>query len=155
MSIDWQRLRAEAVAMTKRAYVPYSKFPVGAAALTTSGRLVAGCNVENAAYGVALCAECGLVSQLLAGRDAAAAVFDADAAGRELLVALSCVAGNGTPITPCGRCRQLLFEHAAEGMLIQMAEGDPQPLTNLLPHAFGGPNLHAVESSAHQLKGIS
>lgn len=143
--------------MAARAYVPYSKFPVGAAALTTSGRIVAGCNIENAAYGVVLCAECGLVSSLLGGRDASGPIMSTDVAQspRELLVALLCVDGNGTPITPCGRCRQLLFEHAAPGMLIEMADGEPMPLSELLPFAFGGPNLEAVASSAQQLKGNS
>ena len=150
-AIAWESLRAQATLMTRRAYVPYSRFPVGAAALTTSGRMVFGCNVENAAYGVVLCAECGLVSSLLAGREGDQPVMDAQEPGRELLVALSCVDANGTPITPCGRCRQLLYEHAAPDMLIDMADADPVPLTALLPYAFGGANLAAVESSAQQL----
>ena len=181
---DWAHLRSEAIAASRRAYVPYSRFPVGVAALTTSGRVLTGCNVENAAYGVALCAECGLVSSLLntsdrdglgggvnagvadnamAGADCSDAglsdggagpVVDATAA-RERLVALSCVDGNGTPITPCGRCRQLLFEHASPDMLVEMDGGPPLPLTDLLPHAFGAPNLGAVATAAATLKGDS
>ena len=150
--VDWAQLRTEAIAMASRAYVPYSKFPVGAAALTTSGRIVGGCNVENAAYGVVLCAECGLVSSLIGQGGASTPVMDADTL-RERLVALSCVDGNGTPITPCGRCRQLLFEHAAPGMLIEMSDAEPALLTDLLPYAFGGANLAAVATSASHLKG--
>ncbi|WP_083604014.1 cytidine deaminase [Dermacoccus nishinomiyaensis] len=187
---DWAHLRSEAIAASRRAYVPYSRFPVGVAALTTSGRVLTGCNVENAAYGVALCAECGLVSSLLntsdrdglgggvnagvadnamAGADCSDAglsdggagpVVDATAA-RERLVALSCVDGNGTPITPCGRCRQLLAEHAvapsvdSPGLLIDMDGRDPLPFVELLPHAFGVTNLDAVATSVAQLKGES
>lgn len=162
---DWARLRAEAVAASRRAYVPYSRFPVGVAALTTSGRVLTGCNVENAAYGVVLCAECGLVSTLLNTADGDATggvgpVVDADAS-RERLIALSCVDGNGTPITPCGRCRQLLAEHAvapstdSPGLLIDMDGRDPLPFVELLPHAFGVTNLDAVASSAAHLKGES
>lgn len=155
--IDWAALRCEAVAASQRAYVPYSRFPVGAAAVTTRGRVVTGCNVENAAYGVALCAECGLVSALhgTGERVEDGPVLALDAGERELLVALSCVDGNGTAITPCGRCRQLLFEHAAPGMLIEMEAGEPLPLDDLLPHAFGAPNLSAVATHASNPKGDS
>lgn len=152
--IDWAHLRAEAVAVSARAYVPYSRFPVGVAALTTRGRVLTGCNVENAAYGVALCAECGLISSLYATEGAKGSVTEHEVE-RELLVALSCVDGNGTPITPCGRCRQLLLEHAAPGMLIDMDGREPLPLADLLPYAFGAPNLSAVATSAETLKGDS
>lgn len=155
-AIDWALLRAQAVEVCARAYVPYSRFPVGVAALTTHGRVLTGCNVENAAYGVALCAECGLVSSLHAtGERPQDGPTLVDSGERELLVALSCVDGNGTPITPCGRCRQLLFEHAAPGMLIEMDGREPLALTELLPHAFGAPNLGAVATSADILKGES
>lgn len=152
--IDWPALHAQAVRMTTHSYVPYSKFPVGAAALTTSGRVVSGCNVENAGYGVVLCAECGLVSQLVSTSESSGPTFEPDAP-RELILALSCVDGDGTPITPCGRCRQLLSEHAHPDMLVEMAGADPLPFDQLLPFAFGPRNLVAVESSRQQLKGKS
>lgn len=115
-------LRRAAVSAMERAYAPYSRFPVGAAALVDDGRTVIGCNVENAAYGVVLCAECGVVSAL-------------HASGGGRLVALSCVDAAGQPLMPCGRCRQLLWEHGGPDLLV---EADPRPLrmTELLPHAF-------------------
>jgi len=97
VSADWDLLRREAVAMTERAYAPYSGVLVGACGITDDGRLVRGCNVENASYGLTLCAECGLVSDLVA-------------TGGGRLAALSVVAGDGSPLAPCGRCRQLLLE---------------------------------------------
>lgn len=150
---DWAVLRAEAVAASRRAYAPYSQFPVGAAALTTRGRIVHGCNVENAAYGVALCAECGLVSALVDG--AAGGPVLVEESVRERLVALSCVDASGTPITPCGRCRQLLWEHAAPGMLVEMPDGELMLLADLLPHAFGADNLNAVAAATDARKGES
>ena len=102
MSVDWPLLRREAAAMTDRAYAPYSGVLVGAAGLTDDGRVVRGCNVENASYGVTLCAECGLVSDLAA-------------TGGGRLVAVAVVAGDGRPLAPCGRCRQLLYEHGGPG----------------------------------------
>lgn len=101
--IDWERLRAAATEVMRHAYVPYSKFPVGAAALVDDGRVVVGCNVENAAYGVVLCAECGVVSSL-------------HATGGGRIVALSCVDATGEPLMPCGRCRQLLWEQAGRNV---------------------------------------
>ena len=95
---DWEALRAAARDAMSRAYAPYSNFPVGAAALVDDGRVVTGCNVENASYGLGLCAECGLVSALHAG-------------GGGRLVALTCCDGSGELLMPCGRCRQLLWEH--------------------------------------------
>lgn len=176
-AIDWTRLRQDAVAASGRAYVPYSRFAVGAAALTTAGRIVTGCNVENAAYGVVLCAECGLVSAMVNSDGPSQDVTDGAVSSggtaarrepvvdltteRELIVALSCVDATGTPITPCGRCRQLLHEHAlppggdVPGMLVEMPDGVPLPLTDLLPHAFGVANLSAVPASATTLKGDS
>lgn len=122
MTVDWDQLRAEAHAMTKRSYAPYSKFHVGAAALTSSGELVRGCNVENVSYGLGLCAECGLVSDLVA-RDAGE------------IVAIAVVSGAGTHCAPCGRCRQILVEHSAEGALIDLPDG-PQLIIDLLPGNF-------------------
>src|SRR3954454_2572262 len=106
MEIDWTELRAAATEAMHNAYAPYSKFPVGAAALVDDGRVVVGCNVENAAYGVVLCAECGVVSAL-------------HATGGGRLVAVSCVDARGEPIMPCGRCRQLLWEHGGAECLIE------------------------------------
>ena len=97
-AVDWAGLRAAAAEAMRRAYAPYSNFPVGAAALVDDGRTVVGCNVENASYGLGLCAECGLVSSL-------------HATGGGRLVAISCVDANGEPLMLCGRCRQLLYEH--------------------------------------------
>jgi cytidine deaminase len=121
--IDWEALRAAATAAMRNAYAPYSHFPVGAAALTDDGRIVAGCNVENASYGVTLCAECSLVSGL-------------HMSGGGQLVAFSCVDGNGTVLMPCGRCRQLLFEHAVPGMLLETVSGI-RTIEEVLPDAFG------------------
>ncbi|CAL8971030.1 Cytidine deaminase [Tessaracoccus sp. O5.2] len=127
MDVDWAQLRTSAVAMAGRAYAPYSQYRVGAAALVDDGRVVAGCNVENAGYGVTLCAECGLVSDLVAG-------------GGGRLVAFTCVNGNGDVITPCGRCRQLLFEHGGRGLLMETPAGI-RTLDDMLPQAFGPDDL--------------
>ncbi len=116
--------------MTGRAYAPYSHFPVGAAALVDDGRIVSGCNVENAAYGVALCAECGVISQLVAG-------------GGGRLVAFACVNENGDPLMPCGRCRQLLWEHGGPDLLLETPKGI-QPMTEVLPQAFDVNDITAV-----------
>lgn len=130
MDIDWARLRAAAIDVMRHAYVPYSKFPVGAAGLVDDGRVVVGCNVENASYGVVLCAECGVISSL-------------HATGGGRLVALSCVDADGEPLMPCGRCRQLLWEHGGPDCLV---EAVPRPLrmAELLPHAFDATDLAAV-----------
>lgn len=125
--VDWDALRAAAREVSRTAYVPYSRYPVGAAALTTDGRTVAGCNVENASYGLTLCAECAVVSQL-------------HSSGGGTLVALACVDGHGEVLTPCGRCRQLLFEHGGGDMLIDHA-GGPVTVSYLLPDAFGPDHL--------------
>ena len=122
VEIDWPALRAAAIDVMGRAYAPYSKFPVGAAALVDDGRVVAGCNVENAAYGVALCAECGVISAL-------------HATGGGRLVALACVDAAGTAIMPCGRCRQLLWEHGGPTCLVDAPDG-PRSMAELLPFAF-------------------
>jgi cytidine deaminase len=121
--IDWDVLRDAARDAMGRAYAPYSKFPVGAAALTEDGRIVSGCNVENASYGVGLCAECALVSNL-------------QMTGGGRLVAFACVDGNGGVLMPCGRCRQLLNEFSAPGMLLDTVSGI-KTIEQVLPDAFG------------------
>ena len=121
--VDWEALRAAARDVMTRAYAPYSGFRVGAAGLADDGRVVAGCNVENAAYGVGLCAECGMVSALHAG-------------GGGRLVAVVCVGPDGESVMPCGRCRQLLYEHSAEGMLLETVSGI-KTIDEVIPDAFG------------------
>jgi len=127
--IPWTQLRERARAAAARSYAPYSHVNVGAAGYTTDARLVEGANVENASYGLTLCAECSLVSDLVRQ-------------GGGALVAVAIVAGDGQPLAPCGRCRQLLFEHGGPGLLIDAGEGrDPRPLRQLLPDAFGPDDL--------------
>ena len=123
VDIDWEALRAEARAACATAYAPYSGYPVGAAALVDDGRVVSGCNVENAGYGVTLCAECGLVSDLVRG-------------GGGRLLAFTCCNGEGDVIMPCGRCRQLLWEHGGADLLVETPEG-VLSMTEVLPQAFG------------------
>lgn len=123
MEIDWDLLRTQALVAMKKAYVPYSKFPVGVAALVDDGRIVTGCNVENASYGLTLCAECGLVSSLIAS-------------GGGRLIAFACVDINGAALMPCGRCRQLLQEHGGSSLQLMTDQG-VKPLSELLPWAFG------------------
>ena len=125
--VEWPLLAATARAAMERAYAPYSRYPVGVAALVDDGRVISGCNVENASYGLTLCAECGLVSALHAG-------------GGGRLVAFSCVDGHGQVLMPCGRCRQLLWEHGGPDLLVATAS-DPVPLRALLPAAFGPDDL--------------
>jgi cytidine deaminase len=127
VSIDWPALRAAATAVAGHAYAPYSRLRVGAAGLAPDGSVVTGCNVENASFGLTLCAECGLVSAL-------------HAAGQSALVAVSVVGGDGAPMAPCGRCRQLLMEAGGPGLLLD-ADGAPQRLGDLLPGAFTGTDL--------------
>jgi cytidine deaminase len=127
--VDWAALRAAATDAMTKAYVPYSHFPVGAAALVDDGRVVAGCNVENASYGVTLCAECSLVSALTMS-------------GGGLLTAFACVDGDGGVLMPCGRCRQLLVEHAAPGMLLDTVSGI-RTIDQVLPDSFGPRQLAA------------
>lgn len=134
MDIDWAGLRAAATEVAGRAYAPYSRLRVGAAGLTGDGRIVTGCNVENASYGLALCAECGLVSALHA---------TAPVAGeRPSLLAVAVVAAGGEPLLPCGRCRQLLLEAGGPDLLVGTGTG-PQTLTDLLPAAFGAADVAA------------
>lgn len=126
--IDWDALRALAREAMGRAYAPYSSYPVGAAGLVDDGRTVSGCNVENASYGVGLCAECGLISDLAR-------------TGGGRLVAFACVDGAGTVLMPCGRCRQLLFEFGGNSLLVDTADG-PLPMSEILPRAFGPDDLN-------------
>jgi cytidine deaminase len=125
MAIPWSELREGARRATTTSYAPYSNVTVGACAVTTDGRLIEGANVENASYGLTLCAECSLVSDLIR-----------QGGGR--IAGVSIVAGDGEPIAPCGRCRQLLFEHGGNELLIDAGDGAaPTRLGELLPHAFG------------------
>ena len=125
--IDWDELRQVANDAMGRAYAPYSHYRVGAAALVDDGRIVAGCNVENASYGVTLCAECAMIGDLFMS-------------GGGRLVAFLCVNGDGETIMPCGRCRQLLFEHATPGMLLDTVSGI-RTIDEVLPDAFGPRDL--------------
>jgi len=127
---DWAALTAAAVDVSARAYAPYSRFPVGAAARVDDGRVVVGCNVENAAYGVVLCAECGVVSQL-------------HATGGGRLTHFVCVNGEGEVIMPCGRCRQLLFEHGGRELLLLTVSG-VRRMDEVLPDPFGPDDLEAA-----------
>ena len=127
MEIDWAELREAAIEAMRHAYAPYSDFPVGVAGLVDDGRVVVGCNVENAAYGVALCAECGLVSQL-------------HLTGGGRLTHFVCVDGRGAVIMPCGRCRQLLFENGGPDLLLMTVSG-VRRMDEVLPDAFGPDDL--------------
>jgi cytidine deaminase len=127
MEINWAELKLAASDAMKRAYVPYSRFPVGAAAITDDGRLITGANVENASYGLGLCAECSLVSELFR-------------TGGGKLVAFACVDKHGNELMPCGRCRQLLYEHHAPGMLLNTVSGI-KTIQEVLPDAFGPEDL--------------
>ncbi|MFF1396986.1 cytidine deaminase [Streptomyces sp. NPDC058287] len=125
---DWEALREAAREAMSRAYVPYSAFPVGAAARVDDGRTVSGCNVENASYGLGLCAECGLVSQL-------------QLTGGGRLTHFTCVDGKGETLMPCGRCRQLLYEFGGPELLLETSSGI-RPLGEMLPDAFGPQHLN-------------
>ena len=154
MSIDWPQLRAAAVDVAGRAYAPYSRLRVGAAGLTADGQVVTGCNVENASFGVTLCAECGLVSALHAtpprtgdrGSGGSGGSGSGGSGSAPALVAVAVVAGDGDPLLPCGRCRQLLLEAGGPTLLVDTADG-PVPLAELLPAAFGGADLSARRSA--------
>jgi len=130
-TVDWPALRAAAAEAMRAAYAPYSRFPVGVAGLVDDGRVVTGCNVENASYGLTLCAECGLVSELVRS-------------GGGRLVAVACVDGDGQPLMPCGRCRQLLWEHGGPEMLLETVSLGVVPLREVLPDAFGPQDLTAA-----------
>jgi cytidine deaminase len=133
IDVDWTALRSAATAVAGRAYAPYSGLRVGAAGQDRDGTVVTGCNVENASYGLTLCAECGLVSAQ-------------HTAGAGPLVAVSVVAGDGAPLVPCGRCRQLLLEAGGPELLLD-ADGGPVRLGDLLPAAFTGADL---DSRSHR-----
>lgn len=135
--VDWPALRDEARAAMAKAYAPYSSYPVGAAALVDDGRIITGCNVENASYGLTLCAECGLVSAL-------------HLTGGGRLVAFACVDGEGRTLMPCGRCRQLLYEHGGPDLLVDTPQG-VLPMTEVLPQAFGPEHLTAHDSARRAL----
>ena len=130
--IDWEALRAAAVAALAWSYSPYSKFPVGVAGIVDDGRIVSGANVENASYGLTLCAECSMVSAL-------------HASGGGRLVAAYCVDRNGDALMPCGRCRQLLYEHGGPGLPIMTPRG-VQTMAQILPQAFGPWDLEDRQS---------
>jgi cytidine deaminase len=132
--VDWDALRVAAREARLRAYAPYSRFPVGAAGLADDGRVVVGCNVENASYGLGLCAECGMVSALHAG-------------GGGRLIAVSCMGPDGELLMPCGRCRQLLWEHGGPDLLLDTARGI-LTMSQVLPDAFGAADLDRRESVA-------
>ncbi|MDZ7887302.1 MAG: cytidine deaminase [Mycobacterium sp.] len=125
--IEWKTLRDSAIGVARSAYAPYSGFPVGAAAMVDDGRIILGCNVENVSYGLGLCAECAVVCALYSS-------------GGGRLVALSCVAADGAPLMPCGRCRQVLLEHGGPELLIDHPDS-PRTLADLLPDAFGPADL--------------
>ncbi|WP_422749817.1 cytidine deaminase [Mycobacterium sp. WMMD1722] len=127
VDIDWKLLRRKAIDASSRAYAPYSGYRVGAAALVDDDRLVTGCNVENVSYGLGLCAECAVVCALFS-------------TGGGRLIALACVGPDGAVLMPCGRCRQVLYEHGGPDLLIDHRNG-PRPLRELLPDAFGPDDL--------------
>lgn len=126
---DWALLRARATEMTTRSHAPYSGVRVGAAALVDDGRIVEGCNVENASYGLSLCAECAVASSLFG-------------TGGGRLVALAVVGADGAPLAPCGRCRQILHEIGGPDLLVETADG-LVTAADLLPGAFGPLDLVA------------
>ena len=128
--VDWDALHEAAVAVMEHAYAPYSRFKVGVAGLVDDGRVVVGCNVENAGYGVGLCAECGMLSQL-------------HATGGGRLVAVYCVDAEGGALMPCGRCRQLLWENGGAACQVMSPDG-PMPMTAVLPIAFGPEDIDRI-----------
>ena len=132
--IDWESLRAQAKEALTHSYSPYSNFPVGVAAIVDDGRVITGANIENASYGVTLCAECSLVSAL-------------HMSGGGKLVAFTCVDGHGNILMPCGRCRQLLYEHSAEGMQLETVSGI-KTIDEVLPDAFGPRTLEAYRAES-------
>ena len=131
--VDWDALRLAANEAMQKSYSPYSNFPVGAAALVDDGRIISGCNVENASYGVGLCAECALVSSL-------------QMTGGGKLVAFTCVDGHGNILMPCGRCRQLLYEFSTDGMILETVSGF-KTIDEVLPDAFGPRQLDEYANS--------
>jgi cytidine deaminase len=130
VDVDWTLLRAAALDACAHAYAPYSRFHVGAAGLVDDGRVVMGCNVENASYGLGLCAECGMISDLARS-----------GGGRLIAVATRAIyEGEPRPVMPCGRCRQLLWEHGGPACLVD-GDGTARAMSELLPGAFGAGDL--------------
>jgi cytidine deaminase len=118
-------------AAAKKAYAPYSKFPVGAAVLAGSGKIYAGCNVENASYGLCNCAE-------------RSAIFAAASAGERVIRAVAIYTPTATPTAPCGACRQVINEFGPTALVVSVcdsAERTEATLDQLLPAAFGPANL--------------
>jgi cytidine deaminase len=134
LAVDWELLRDAAVAAARLAYCPYSSLQVGAAALTDTGRIITGCNVENASYGLGLCAECTLVGQLRLSGDTR-------------LVALACRSGSGDLLMPCGRCRQVIYEFGGAELMVDTPEG-PRDMRWVLPSAFGPEHLPTTATDA-------
>lgn len=128
--VDWTLLREAATEAMRHAYAPYSRYAVGVAGLVDDGRVVTGCNVENASYGIGLCAECGMVSQLAL-------------TGGGRLVAVSCVDAAGQTLMPCGRCRQLIHEHGGDACLLATPAG-VMTMAEVLPLAFGPDDLEGA-----------
>lgn len=131
-TIDWADLRRRAIEVAHQAYVPYSGLQVGAAAVVDDGRIITGCNVENASYGLGLCAECTLAGQL-------------HLTGGGRLIALACRSGAGQLLMPCGRCRQILYEFGGNELLIDTPDG-PRDMSWVLPAAFGPDDLPTVSA---------
>ena len=129
MDVDWEALRRKAIKAMAHAYAPYSHYRVGVAGLVDDGRVVVGCNVENASYGIGLCAECAMVSQL-------------HLTGGGRLVAVACVDAEGAVLMPCGRCRQLIWEHGGASCLVDTPQG-VKLMSWVLPEAFDADKLDA------------
>lgn len=140
-TVDWETLKSTATAALEHSYSPYSHFPVGVAGVVDDGRIVWGANVENASYGLTLCAECSMVSQLWA-------------TGGGRLVAAYCVDGRGEPLMPCGRCRQLLYEHGGPQLLLMTPEGI-RTMAEVLPQAFGPADLERADVKPEHVRKTS
>lgn len=132
----WAQLHERAVEAMRHAYVPYSGYPVGAAGLCEDGTIYSGCNVENSSYGIGLCAECGMISEFIKN-------------GGKQLVAVAAVNGNGDSVVPCGRCRQLIFEHGGGEALVAMPAGI-MPMSEVLPYGFGPDDLTVVPTATYK-----
>lgn len=126
-----RRLEKAARAAAKKSYSPYSRFPVGAALLAGSGKIYAGCNVENASYGLCNCAE-------------RTALFTAAAAGERVVRAVAVYTPTAAPTSPCGACRQVINEFGPTALILGVCDSAARidtTLDRLLPHAFGPANL--------------
>jgi cytidine deaminase len=132
VNIDWPALTQRAREASQAAYAPYSHFHVGAALLTDDGRIFSGCNVENASFGLCICAERN-------------AVFAAVAQGARRFVALAVVTSSERAVTPCGACRQVLHEFAPSFEIRCYGQAGAELATQvseLLPHAFAASDFH-------------